>query len=449
MAGSLPSGPLSSGPPSSDPRSIEPRREPLDDDVVLPGSKSITNRALAVAALASGPSVLDGALVAADTMAMVDCLRALGATVAVQPSGDARITNAEMAVVGLAGPPTARAASLHAGQAGTVGRFLPPILALGSGTFRLDGDAQLRARPMGPLLAALADLGVEVTSTQGHLPLVVEGRGPATWGTEVSIGGDVSSQFISGLMLAAPLLPAGLRIHLTTEVVSRPYLHITAGVMASFGASATVGPDEVVVASGTYAGRRYRVEPDASAASYLLAAATVAGGRVRVEGLGTGALQGDARFVEVLAAMGAEVDAGPAHLEIRRRRGTALRGVTVNMADMSDLVPTLAVVAAFADSPTRISGVGFIRAKESDRIAAVVEGLRRIGVDSAEEPDGLVVRPAPPGPHGGRIETYDDHRIAMSFAVVGLAVPGIQIVDPQCVAKSFPTFWAVLDGLGR
>jgi 3-phosphoshikimate 1-carboxyvinyltransferase len=298
----------------------------------------------------------------------------------------------------------------------------------------------------------MADLGVGVTHRDGHLPVTIEARGPGGWAREVAIRGDVSSQFISGLMLAAPWTPHGLRVRLTTPLVSRPYLEMTADVMAAFGAGATMGEDEVSVPAGRYAGRTYVVEPDASAASYFFAVAAVTGGSVTVEGLGRASRQGDRAFVDVLAAMGAEVSSGPDWTRVDGPAGGVLRAVDVDMADISDTAPTFGVVAAFAEGTSRARGIGFIRAKESDRIAAVVAGLAALGVDAVETEDGFDVHGAGwrgGTVHGGAVETHDDHRIAMSFAIAGLLVPGVEILGPGCVAKTFPGFWAALDGLRR
>lgn len=434
--------PPAGGPePVEAPRRIEPLARPPQTTVTIPGSKSITNRALLVAALAEGPSELRGALVADDTEAMVDCLARLG--VGVTAGG----TSVDPAVIveGCGGNWPATNVELDANQAGTVARFLPPALALGHGHYLLDGSAQLRARPLGPLIGALADLGIQVEHHDGHLPLVVTARGAQAWRGAVSLAGDVSSQFISGLMLAAPLLPAGLAITLTTELVSRPYLEMTAAVMAAFGAAAHLEERHVVVPAGRYRAQRYVVEPDATAASYFFAAAAVTGGVVRVDGLGSASLQGDIAFLDVLAAMGATVHKAATFCEVSGPPPGQLRGVEVDMADISDTAPTFAVVAAFANSPSRARGIGFIRGKESDRIAAVVTELRRIGVDAEEEPDGFMVRPGPGPLSGGTVQTYDDHRIAMSFAVAGLATAGVSIAGPGCVAKTFPGFWDVLE----
>jgi 3-phosphoshikimate 1-carboxyvinyltransferase len=417
---------------------VAPLTAPLDAVVAPPGSKSITNRALVTAALAGGESVLDGALVADDTEAMAGCLRALGIGVAWDGT--------TVRVSGAGGAIPAPAAELDARQSGTTARFVLPLLALGSGRYRLDGAPQLRGRPMGDGTAAARALGAEVDGDA--LPVVVRGHGPAPGGT-VRVAADVSSQFASGLLLAGPCTTGGLRLELTTDAVSQPYLDLTVAVMAAFGAEVE---GRYAVAPTGYRPARYRIEPDASAASYLWAAAAIAGGRVTVPGLGDGALQGDARFAAVLARMGATVERTAGATTVVGPE--ELHGIEVDMADISDTVPTLAVVAAFARSATRITGVGFIRRKESDRIGAVVTELRRCGVDAEEEPDGLVVRPAavpgatgPAGPHAARFATYDDHRIAMAFALVGLRVPGVEVDGAECVAKTFPGYFAVLAGL--
>ncbi len=433
-----PSGPEATG----ETRTIVPLVAPPDATVQVPGSKSITNRALLVAALAAGRSTLRGVLFADDTEAMLGCLHSLGIGLTVDREA------ATIVVEGCAGALPPASGPLDARMAGTVGRFLPAVLATGTGTYLLDGSGQLRSRPLGPLVGALRSLGAEVheRGAPGCLPLEIVGRGPDTLGSTVALAADVSSQFLSGLMLAAPLWPQGLEISLTTTAVSRPYLDMTAAVMAAFGAHAEVGADRIVVAPGSYRAADYLVEPDASAASYFFAAAAVTGGRVRVEGLGRSPLQGDAAFVDVLATMGATVERDDHATTVTGPPRGTLAGIEVDLADLSDVAPTLAAVAAFASSPTRIGGIGFIRRKESDRIGAVVHELRRLGVDAEEEPDGMVIRPTG-AITPATVATYDDHRLAMSFAVIGLVHPGVVIADPGVVAKTFPTFWSVLDTL--
>lgn len=410
----------------------------------MPGGRSITNRALIAAALAEGTSTLEGAGLSDDSGAMVDCLRALGAGIEVDGDG-ARIT-----VTGVASRPRGPA-QLFTRLSGTTSRFVTPVAALAAEPVRVDAAPPMRARPMADLLTALVDLGADVIEEgdPGHLPVTV--TGPMTK-REVAVPGTTSSQFLSGLLLAGGATPGGLEVRRTTDrLVSAPYVDMTRAVMGAFGATVAEGLDGTLrVAGGGYRATTYRVEPDAASAGYLLAAAAMTGGRVRVPGLPSAALQADAALIEVLAAMGARV----------RRDGTGtevigptpgpdgrvrLRGGTFDLTAFSDMAPTVAVLAALAEEPVEVTGVGFIRDKETDRIAAPVAELRRCGVDAVETDDGFIVRPGGPGPYGATFETYDDHRMAMSFALLGLVVPGVEIRDPGCVAKTFPGFFAVLE----
>ena len=391
----------------------------------VPGSKSLTNRALVCAALADGTSTITGALVADDTAAMTDCLRGLGATI--------EWDGTTVTVTGVAGRVTVDEADIDARLSGTTSRFVLPLLALGAGRYRLDGREQLRRRPMGPSLEAMRDLGasVEEEGEPGHLPVVVSG--PARGG-EARVRGDLSSQFVSGLLLAAPAMPHGLRIQLSSTLVAAPFVEMTAEVMRQFGAEV----DGLHVRPGTYRAREYAVEPDASAASYFFAAAAITGRSVTVEGLGAGSLQGDLGFTDVLVDMGASVDVA----ESTTVTGHGLRGIDVDLSAMPDMAQTFAVVAACAEGPSRVRGVEVIRGHETDRIHAVVTELRRCGIGAEETDDGFTVEPAPIRP--ARVETYDDHRMAMSFALLGLREPGIEIADPDVVAKTFPGYWDAL-----
>jgi 3-phosphoshikimate 1-carboxyvinyltransferase len=421
--------------PLPDVVAIVPLPAPPRVSVRLPGSKSITNRALLCAALAAGRSVLRGALFADDTLAMVDAVAALGAVVEVD-EGSATLT-----VQGGAAPSRDRASTphrVHARDSGTTSRFILPAVALGPYRCVVDGSEQLRARPFAPLLEALAQLGVRVEplGQPGFLPVAV--TGPARGG-HVRVPGHLSSQFLSGLLMAGPRMAAGLEVELTSPLVSVPYVEMTAAVMRSFG----VDPEGLRVGSAAYRATDYPVEPDASAASYFLAAAAITGGRVTVEGLGSASIQGDARFADVLEQMGAQVDRSAGAVTVT---GTGtLRGVDLDMADISDTAQTLAAVAVFAEGPTRVRGIGFIRGKEVDRIGLLVTELRRAGVDAVEHDDGFTVHPSPPRPT--RFRSHGDHRMAMSLSLVGLRVPGIEIRDPACVAKTYPRFFEDLESL--
>ncbi len=417
-----------------DPLTIEPLVSSPDVNVVLPGSKSITNRALVCAALAEGHSVLRGALFADDTRAMLGVLDGLGI------STRADEATATIEVDGCGGHLPGTEAHVDANQSGTTARFAVPLAALGEVPVVVDAHPQMRGRPMGDQFAALRSMGVTITELGEPDRLPARITGPIDR-AETSLPGDTSSQFITGLLLAGGA--SSMQVALTTEPISRPYIEMTGAVMRSFGAEVDDDGDRRWRVGGGYVGTDYRVEPDASAASYFLAAAAITGGRVRIDGLGRNALQGDVAFAEVLGEMGCRVDLGPDHVEVS---GRASRGVEVDLSDISDTAPTLAVVAAFAESPTRVDGIGFIRDKESDRVAGPVTELRRAGVDAEEHDDGFVIRPAGL-PNPATFATYDDHRMAMAFSLVGLVVAGVEISDPGCVAKTFPGFFQALDQL--
>lgn len=410
---------------------------PVSATVDVPGSKSVANRALVCAALADGDTRLENVAPGDDTSAMIECLAALGVTID-SPLGEGFVT-----VVGSRGRVARGPASLHARLAGTTSRFVTAVAALGPGPTTIDGDPPLRTRPMTPLHAALAALGatVEPGERAGHLPVTV--RGPLRSGGELPISGDISSQYITALMLIAPYLEGGLTLRLTTPLVSAPYVRLTAAVMEAFGAAASIEEELISVPEGRYRGCAYLVEPDASSASYPLAAAAIAGGTVHVPGLGSGSLQGDAVFAGMLGDMGCDVHVD-SHGTTVSRHGP-LRGIDVDMADISDLVPTLAVVAPFATTATTIRGVSFIRAKESDRIGDLCAELRSAGVRATEQLDGLLVEPGPP--HPARFDTHHDHRLAMALALLGLVVDGVEVDDPQVVTKSWPAYWEMLEEL--
>jgi 3-phosphoshikimate 1-carboxyvinyltransferase len=411
---------------------------PVDAVVAVPGSKSIANRMLVCAALADGDSVLHGVPDGDDTAAMVECLGALG--VIADLSGDVAT------VAGTGGRIAGAATHVTAHLAGTTSRFVTALAALGPGPTIVDGEPPLRRRPMAPLHDELASLGVAVRPLDGPGRLPVEVSGPPTGGT-VSVRGDVSSQFITALMLIGPYLPDGLDLELTTDLVSRPYVEITAEVMGACGAhDVSVGEGAVHVPRGRYHGGRHVVEPDASSASYPLALAAIGGGRVEVPGLEQRALQGDAAFADLLALMGCTTTWTAGGVVVERDPATTLRGIDIDMAGMSDLVPTLAAVAVTASTPTRIRGVGFVRAKESDRLGDLAAELRKAGASIEVTDDGLHVEPVAEL-HRATLSTHHDHRLAMAFAVLGAAVDGIVIEDPGVVSKSWPGFWDAYDDL--
>jgi 3-phosphoshikimate 1-carboxyvinyltransferase len=420
-------------------RGIEPLEDAPDSIVSVPGSRSITNRALVCAALADGTSTLTGVLDSDDTQAMLGCLTSLG--IRWRDLGDATIE-----VDGCAGSLPPGPASLHTRLSGTTSRFVTAMCALGRGDYAIDADGPMRARPMGDLVTALQHLGVAVDHADGHLPITVHADGLR--GGDVEVAGDVSSQFLSALMLAAPASEAGVRTFVVGRLKSIPYVAMTSRVMSAFeGIATTSGLDgeraTIAVAPGGYRAHELAIEPDASTACYFWAAAAISGGTVQVDGLGPDSMQGDVLFVDVLERMGCRVEWAGSSVTVTGPE--RLVAVDVDLSDVSDQAPTFAVVAAFADGTSTATGIGFIRRKESDRIAAVVEGLGRLGIAAAEQVDGFSVEGGTP--HGGRIRTFDDHRIAMSFALAGLRTPGVVIEDPDCVAKTFPGFFGALEQL--
>ena len=427
-------------PLSTDPLPIDPAKGPITGTVRPPGSKSYTNRALLLAGLAEGQSTLEGALYSDDTLHMARGLAALGMDVAFDEPGQ------RFAVTGCSGRPKVAAASVFVGNSGTTARFLTPVLALGSGVYDLDGNEAMRKRPIQPLLDALASLGVKAISTHGDgcPPVRVESNGVE--GGSVRMAGGISSQYFSALLMVAPCTRRGIRLDVEGDLVSKPYIEVTAQAMQAFGA--TVRRDDFrrfEALPAPYRATRYDVEPDASAASYFFAAAAVTGGRVMVPGLGSGSLQGDLGFVRLLERMGCRVRQTATETEVT---GPAkLVGIEADMANLSDTAQTLAAIAPFAQGPTRVTGIGFIRRKETNRVAAVVTELQRMGLRAQEEDDGFVVHPGTIQP--ADVETYDDHRMAMSFAIAGLVAPNLRIRNPGCVSKTFPRFFDVLSALRR
>ncbi|RIK81438.1 MAG: 3-phosphoshikimate 1-carboxyvinyltransferase [Planctomycetota bacterium] len=422
---------------------IQPVASPIQATVRPPGSKSITNRALVCAALAQGRSVLRGALDSEDTQVMIASLRRLGVAVTTDDGGRTLIVD------GCNGDITAGEAELFVANSGTTMRFLTALATLGQGTFRLDGVHRMRERPIGDLANALNALGSDVTCLgPGNCPpVLVRARGLA--GGDAGIRGDISSQFLSGLLMAAPYARSPVRVLVDGALVSVPYVSMTIRVMDAFGGRCQVEGQYAAIGvshADRYRGRTYDIEPDASAASYFFAAAAVTGGRVTVDGLSRDALQGDVAFCDCLAQMGAKVWYGPNCITVE---GRPLRGIDVDMNGISDTVQTLAVVALFAEGPTRVRNVGHIRHKETDRIAATACELRKLGAAVDESEDGLVIQPPPGGPRGAAIHTYNDHRMAMSFAIAGLRTPNVVIHDPSCTAKTYPDFFGDLQRLAR
>lgn len=412
--------------------------------VTPPGSKSLTNRALLLATLAQGESTLRGVLDADDTRRMSEALSALGFELTAQ--GD------DVRVVGQAGRVPGGDVSLDLGNSGTSIRFLTAACCLGDGAVTLDGIERMRQRPIAELVQPLRQLGADISyvNEDGYPPLRV--RGDKLTGGELTLSPTISSQFISALLMAAPYCQTPLTIQFDGPITSQPYVAMTLGLMARFGISAQVGPQfsHVTVPCGTYDAIDYDVEPDASNASYFLAAAAaVPGSRCTIEGLGKASLQGDVGFADVLHEMGAGLVYGRDFITVMSpAEDQMLRGIDVDLSPMPDMAQTLAAIAVIAEGPTTIRNVGNLRVKETDRLAALQTELTRLGAEV--HIDGGDITITPPTDGGIRptaIDTYDDHRMAMSFAVLGLARPGITINDPDCVAKTFPGFFEVLASL--
>ena len=412
---------------------ITPATRPLRAWIALPGSKSITNRALLLAAMASGRSTIESALLSDDTRYMTSALRALGFRVDVD-EGAYRIS-----VDGLGGAIPASNADLFVGGAGTAMRFIVGFLTLGRGRYRVDGNQRMRQRPIGPLLDAMQRLGASVYSERDNRcpPVIVESHRSAFSGGETDIDARESSQFVSAVLMPAALWPRGLKLRVVGDT-ARPFIEMTLRMMEVWGVRSQVEGDLITVPGGqTYHARQFSVEPDASGAGYFAAAAALCGGHVTIVGLRQDSVHGDVGFLGILEKMGARVEWTNDGVVVT---GTGkLSGVDVAMNSMPDMAPTLAAIAPFASSPTRIREVGFIRYHESDRLRALATELRRLGATVEDFDDGIAIEPSQLAPTA--IETYDDHRIAMSFAVAGLKLPGIRIKDPGCVAKTFPDFF--------
>jgi len=429
--------------PAPAPVSVKIRRSgPVDATIRVPSSKSLTNRVLAAAALARGPSSILNPLTSDDTSIMVEAIRSLGVAVAASP--------ARWKVEGSAGVLAAREGRLFLGNAGTAMRFLTPIVATGHGRFLLDGSERMRQRPIADLLAALAALGVNARSVEGNGCPPVEVIASGLPGGEVALRGSVSSQFLSGLLLAAPLASADLVIRIEGPLVSRPYVDLTLDVMKRFGAPVEeMARDSWRVRAGAgYRACEFEVEGDASSASYWLAAAAITGGRVRVLGIPRSSKQGDLGLLRLLEEMGCRVawksEGGADFIEVI---GGSLRGVDANLEAIPDTAPALAAVAAFASGPTRIRGAAHLRAKESDRIAGLASGLAQLGARTEEHRDGLTIHPG--RPRAAVVDPRDDHRLAMAFAVAALGIEdragdGVEILNPGCVSKSYPAFFEEL-----
>jgi 3-phosphoshikimate 1-carboxyvinyltransferase len=427
--------------------SVRTLKHRFDATVSVPGSKSETNRALLLAALADGESTLHGALFSDDSRVCLESLHRLGIEVREDPAAES------LSVTGAAGRIPVSHAELFIGNSGTSARFLTAFLALGQGEYLLDGVQRMRERPIGDLLSALTALGADARSLHGNGCPPVHILAQGLRGGEVAVDASLSGQFLSALLMVAPYANHDTTLALSGELVSKPYIDMTMAMMREWGARVEVevappgaapsgARNRYHIASGQrYGAREYHIAPDASGASYFLAAAALTGGRVTVRNLALATNQGDLRLLDVFEAMGCTVKTIGRDVELTGPE--RLNGIDIDLNAMSDMTMTLAAIAPFAGQPVILRNVAHIRVKETDRLAATVAELRRLGAEVEELADGLAVHPS--ALHGGTVRTYDDHRMAMAFAITGLVTEGIEIENPGCVAKTFPDFFRTLE----
>jgi 3-phosphoshikimate 1-carboxyvinyltransferase len=444
------------------PLRIHPLSHPLNASVRVPGSKSLTNRALLIAALASGQTRLTNALFSDDSRYFANALQTLGFDVRLDEAAST------MTVTGLGGKIPASKAELYIGNAGTAARFLTAFLTLGHGEYILDGDARMRERPIGDLVDALTRLGASIT-TADHRPQTplsavhglrseicppVKITASGLPGGKTKLAGDISSQFLSALLMVAPYAQSPVEIELTTDLNSKPYVDMTLAVMRDFGVEVQRnGYQSFAIPLANYQSpatnyqsptTNYPIESDASAASYFFAAPAICGGTVRVENISRRSKQGDIAFLDVLQRMGCVVTEATNSITVRGP--SSIVGIDANLRDIPDTAQTLAAIAPFADTPTRIRGIASARLKETDRIHATCTELARLGVRVEEHEDGMTIHPTC-NLQPANIQTYNDHRMAMAFSLIGLRVDGISIENPSCVSKTFPNFFDVLETL--
>ncbi|MEI6609259.1 MAG: 3-phosphoshikimate 1-carboxyvinyltransferase [Deltaproteobacteria bacterium] len=411
----------------------EAKLEAVPTTLTVPGSKSLTQRALIAAALAEGNSFIHHALIAEDTLHLISGLQALGAGIESNDGG--------YLVRGTAGAVTNNVKEIFLGYNGTALRFLTAMVCLGRGKYVLTGEKRLRERPVGALVEALQSMGVDISCNNNCPPVEIMANGLS--GGKITLRDIESSQYVSALLLCAPYTAKGIDLTLQGDIVSAPYIDLTISVMKDFGANISgTGENQYSVTTGNlYSGREYFVEGDASSASYFFLAAALLKKAIRVSGISRQSKQGDIRWLNILEELGCKVLAGENWVEVASTNLTE-GNLTFDLNDMPDMVPTLAILAAFRKGQTAITNVAHLRIKESNRLAAMATELNRIGIEAAELPDGLMIRGGKPV--AASIQTYNDHRIAMSFAIAGLVIPGIEISDRKCVDKSFPGFWKEL-----
>ncbi len=408
-------------------RTIRPINS-VNAEIQLPPSKSYTNRALIVASLADGTSIIHHPSKSNDSMLLIDALRRFG--IEIKENQDS------LEVIGSNGKLKAPSQEIFVGNAGTTMRFLASLACLAEGETILNGDEQMNKRPIKDLIETLKANGIKCTSQNGFPPVKIVGGNFN--GGKINIEASTSSQFVSSILLTSPYAKRSVILHVNGDISSMPFVDMTLHVMRSFGANIETIDTNIFKIDNQqkYIGHEFEIEPDATSASYFLAAAAITNGYIKICNLSTESLQGDIQFISILSEMGCSVIRHQDCIEIR---GGKLHGIEVDMKSMLDCVPTLAVVSAFAKGTTVIKNIRQLRYKETDRISAIASELTKIGVKIEFDENELIIHPRPL--HGVTVETYNDHRIAMSFAIAGLQVEGIKIKNPMCVSKSFPTFW--------
>ncbi len=425
---------------------VVPINHPLNATVRVPGSKSLTNRAQLVASLANGTTKITNALFSDNSRYFANALKTLGFDIQLDES------SREMTVTGLGGRIPATKAELFIGNAGTAARFLTAFLTLGHGEYLLDGDARMRERPIGDLVEALTQLGAKLETINNCPPVKMSASGLP--GGKTKIASNISSQFLSALLMIAPYAKSPVEIELTTDLNSKPYVDMTLAVMKDFGVEVQRnGYQSFTIPLSTYRGASlrdhlplatYPIESDASAASYFFAAPAICGGTVKVENISRNSVQGDIAFLDILQQMGCVVTEADNSITVHRR--SSLVGIDVDMRDIPDTAQTLAAIAPFADSPTRIRGIASARLKETDRVHATCTELTRLGVSVEEHEDGMTIHPVEKM-RPAVIQTYNDHRMAMAFSLIGLRFDGVTMENPLCVSKTFPNYFEVLESL--
>ncbi len=423
---------------------VRPLKDNNSFTVEVPGSKSITNRALLLAAMSRRTCRLNGVLFSDDSRAFLSCLEDLGFDL------DTDENNKRVTIKGTGGVIPNRKASVNVGSAGTAARFLTVFLAFSGGTYSLDASEQMRKRPMEPLISDLRKVGVSINCTkeEGHFPFVLSSERIHI--SEMTSNTDISSQFASALIMSAPLLNNGLTIKLSGSRTNGSYINITLKMMSQFGFKYSRTGDTISVMPGMGSDpESYEIEPDMSAACYFYAIAPICSRIIKVQGVHPDSMQGDCQFISILEKLGCKTKDEEDGLIVMPPPSGSYPGINVDMKDFSDQTMTMAVTAAYATSPTEIKNVGHIRFQESDRLHAIITELNRLGCKCSptDNDTGIFIEPGPL--HGADIETYEDHRMAMAFSLAGLKTPGVTILNPLCCRKTFEDFFDVLDSITK